>query len=87
MRFLSLLCCDANPSALMFFLSQVTPEDKGKATRLHSQDNVKDMSEAKANGMSEQQFSKNVSCVCQVQAFVQSYDAPGLPERHRKRTA
>ena len=51
MRFLSLLCCDANPSALMFFLSQVTPEDKGKATRLHSQDNVKDMSEAKAHDM------------------------------------
>jgi len=43
----------------MSLLSQVTPEDKGKATRLHSQDNVKLVKrQTKDSGHVEKLFEK-----------------------------
>ena len=68
----------------MSLLSQVTPEDKGKATRLHSQDNVKLVKrQTKDSGHVEKLFEKNVD-MKNMRHLRLLDDAPGLPERHCK---
>lgn len=61
----------------MSLLSQVTPEDKGKATRLHSQDNVK-LVKRQTKDLDMLIDMKNMRHLRLLD------DAPGLPERHCK---
>lgn len=68
----------------MSLLSQVTPEDKGKATRLHSQDNVKLVKrQTKDLDMLRNCLKKNVD-MKNMRHLRLLDDAPGLPERHCK---